>query len=108
MNAEEAAANQKRIFNQDFDIAIEEFKIWKAKKALEAEKAEQRKLKKIAEVYSGIAEQKRLAGADHRRRVNNEILVALVLKIIVLSEEDAKKIVIAINRGEIPHVKIEY
>jgi hypothetical protein len=53
------------------------------------------------------AEQERTANIEHRRSVNREVLNALI-KNVPLSEENAKRVIECIVRGEIPNVIIAY
>ncbi len=51
-------------------------------------------------------EEKRQLNKEHQRAINGEILSALMK--LGIQEEDGKNLIISINRGEIPHVKITY
>lgn len=48
----------------------------------------------------------RAADKAHRARINGEALAALVT--VGLDEVTAKSVVIAIARGEVPHISISY
>ena len=61
---------------------------------LAAEKAAEDKLKAARE-----------ADIEHKKKINNEALVALS---VYLESDQAKQIVTAIAKGEIPHIKITY
>lgn len=50
--------------------------------------------------------EKRAANVAHKTRINREILAALMR--LNLIEDEAKAVITAIARGEVPHVKIEY
>lgn len=52
------------------------------------------------------AEEARLADVEHRRWINNEVLIAL--KEQGFDESAAKKIIAAIAKNQIPHVSIKY
>lgn len=49
---------------------------------------------------------KREADKKHRAKVNNEVLATLVA--VGVSEADAKKVIEALAKGQVPHVKINY
>lgn len=72
--------------------------------AVEAER------KRVAADNEAIAEaaRKRQENLDHRSKINNDALQAFAKLDCVLGEVPAKAIVIAIAKGEIPHVRIEY
>ncbi len=78
----------------------------KAKEAADA--AAQRERDRIEEEKKAEADAtaKREADKKHRAKVNHEALSALVAS--GLSEADAKKVIEAVAKGLIPHVKISY
>lgn len=74
----------------------------------DAELAVQREREKIdAEKKAAeAAEQKRAADIEHRKKINNEALQAFIA--CGLSEDAAKKAVLAIANGSIPNINIKY
>jgi hypothetical protein len=112
---------QALIDNEQFDIDAEQNRI--AEELLQAERdqriadeaIEQERLR-VAEIASRLQakvdadkkkEDDRKANVEHRKTVNNAALQSLVEK-CGLSEEQAKKVVIAIASGSISNVHIEY
>jgi len=69
-----------------------------ARRAIEAAAEEARAVK--------AAEEKRAANVEHRRSINRDILADLVAA--GLTEDDAKLVVIAINKGVLRHVSVRF
>ena len=76
----------------------------RAEEQRKAEQAEAERLAKIAAEEE--AQRKREANKRHRAKINNEAVAALVG--VGLSEEDAKNVVTAIAKHQIPCVSIHY
>jgi septal ring factor EnvC (AmiA/AmiB activator) len=60
-----------------------------------------------AQAAADVETARREADKKHRAKINNEALVA-ILKAAGISSEQGTNIVIAIAKGEVPHVKISY
>lgn len=86
----------------------------------EAELAEQRRLHDIErakqeEILRARAEAerikaekaRRLADIEHKRKINNEILQDII-HVVDVSEAKAKEFIIAVSRGKIRNIKVEY
>lgn len=86
----------------------------RAKAAAEqAERDKQQAIESERKRIEAIAEAERKAAAareadkEHKKRINNAILVAICAE-SEISEEHGKKIVIALASGKVPHVSIQY
>jgi len=118
-----AEADRKRLEQAAIAKAAQEAEERAAQAAKEAEERHAKELQDAKD--AAAAEVKRLADAEavrlakevmdqkrrdedkeHRRAVNQSIVAAL--GVAGVSEEVAKAVIIAINRGDIPHTKITY
>lgn len=113
--AEEAARREAERFENEKRQAAEREAKLKAEKEvaeLRAAQAAENERKRIeAEQFAQAeaarkAEEARLADVEHRRWINNEVLIAL--KEQGFDEPAAKKIIAAIAKNQIPHVSIKY
>ena len=109
----ESEANAKREAKR---IAVEQKAAEETRLRREKEYAEQQaKLEALRkrdeeERARKAEEHKRLVEAeykDHRRKINNEILAA-ISDMEIMSDDAAKKLVVALAKDEIPHVEIKY
>ena len=108
--ADKAEADRKKIQDEKDEAErktkeAEAAKLQAQKDADDAVKHEQERVAAEAEAAK-IAATKREADVNHRKKINNETLAALVESGI--SEGDAKLVIQAIARNEIPHVTITY
>lgn len=110
--ARQAAIREKETAQRKV-IEIEE----KAKtEAIEAKARAEREIEEAAQVERDRMEQERIAeeasakkreaDKQHRAKINNAVVDALV--VAGLSEASAKKVVTAIAKGQVPHIRIAY
>jgi len=95
--AEQKAAEETRL-RREKEYAEQQAKLEALRKRDEEERARK------------AEEHKRLVEAeykDHRRKINNEILAA-ISDMEIMSDDAAKKLVVALAKDEIPHVEIKY
>jgi colicin import membrane protein len=80
-----------------------------AKAKRDAEEAAQREQARIAreQAAAKAEEEKRAANKAHQKRINNEILAAM-LETGLVTEEIGKELISRIAKGLIPHVSIDY
>lgn len=109
-----AKAEQDRIdaeqkAESDRKIAAEKAESGKRAAAEAAAKAERDKLAAAQEAERKATEA-READKEHKKKINNEVLSALVavLNTAIAPEDQAKAIITALAKGGIPHVKITY
>lgn len=111
--AEKAAIKAEEDRKADAQRA-EDARIAEAKRAeeeraaavLKAQEEERARLKRIADEEAEAAA-KREADLAHRKKINNAVLIAIV-KASDVSDDQAKMIIQAIAKREIPHVSISY
>lgn len=73
--------------------------------AVAAVEAERRRVaKEAAEAYR--AEEERFANREHQGRINRKVHTALMQ--LGLADDTARMLILAIVRGEVPHVKVHY
>lgn len=106
--AENERARQKAVKQVEADKK-------EASKQAEIDKAEAARIAREEEVTATKLRQeaieaeanKRELDHEHNKKINNEVLSALV-KIATIDKDQAKLVILSIVRGEIPHVKLSY
>lgn len=106
--AEEQEAAEREIIRRKeeakrHEAAVAEAAAQHERARIAAEKAEEDRLKLAQE----RADQERAADLAHRKKINTAALAALV-KVSEISEDQAKMIITAIAKGQVPHVVITY
>lgn len=76
------------------------------KNAIEAERLRIEQQQKIEAEHQAKLEQQRKANIEHMRQINNDILSALLST--GLNEDQAKQVITAIAKNQVPHVSIKY
>lgn len=104
--AEEAAKKAKILAEKEREEAERVASERAEREKLEAIEEDRRK-REASERAERAAEEARAANLEHRKKINNGALKAIV-KMSDVSDLDAKTIVEAIAKGQIPNVKIEY
>jgi hypothetical protein len=105
--AEEKARNEKieaekRAENER--IAAEQ----RAKKAAEEAAAQERARAEEQKRVEALEKARREADIAHRREVNNAVFNSILSLDIGLTEEQVKLLIVAVAKGKVDHVKIEY
>lgn len=109
----EARAEAERKAKEDAERRAKQAEVDKAaaeKRAAEAAEAAtiaERKRKEAEDEAKAEAERKRQADVEHKRSINGAILAALVTS-CGITDEQAKSVVSAMAKGDIPHVVVRY